>query len=250
VRFIDSARGCWSRVDLLDGSPLYISAAKTGVLVKISRLGVFGPKLFKEEDVDRLARMCETINSQILSYSTPDSMKNPVLRLFTQIALDSASPSDFLSRLDRLLIPKCPESDGSYKREKLARFAEIVSEYGRVLEENSQMVFGVPKSKLPYKIIDIQEALIEIARDNLHNEDMLERLRTGFMLLGTFIDDEVAESNDKVRKFFQKDISRLPKADLTRVVAEMDMQVKMQDEIKQQMDKYLYVFDETLKKIP
>ena len=40
--FKDDKNGCWSRINLADGSPLFISIAKTGVLVRKSKSGLFG----------------------------------------------------------------------------------------------------------------------------------------------------------------------------------------------------------------
>lgn len=56
------------------------------------------------------------------------------------------------------------------KRDDSARFARyhnIVSEYGRVLSEYSHMVFGVPRSMLPYNLPEIKEAIIKVALDSL-----------------------------------------------------------------------------------
>ena len=44
-----------------------------------------------------------------------------------------------------------------------SRCYDIVSEYGRALEENSHMVYGIPWSKLPFNMQDIKAAIIEVA---------------------------------------------------------------------------------------
>jgi len=252
VRYLDNSYGCWSRVDLSDGTPLFISLAQTGILIKKSRLGILGPKLFKEEIVERLARMCQTIDSNITNYSTPEGIKNPVLKVFTQVALDSSSPAEFINRLNLLSnkIQKQNSNSASNvsNENKLTNFYKIVEEYGKVIEETSQMVGGVPISKLPYGILDIQEALLEVAYANREKNDIVDRCRTGFMMLADFIEDSIAIKNDKIREIWQN-AQGLSEADIRHVFTEMDMDLQMQEEIKQNKEKFLYVFDEALKKI-
>ena len=253
IRYSDNSKERWSRVDLSDGTPLFISLAQTGIIVKKSKLGIFGPKLFKEDIIDRLARMCQNIDSNISYYSTPEGMKNPVLKVFTQVALDSSSPAEFITKLNLLsknnLKKNVNFSLDNSNGDKLKYSYEIVNKYGKVLEETSQMVYGAPLSKLPNDILDIQEAILEVAFANKENDDVIQNLRTGFMMLGTFIKDEIALKNDKIRKIVQDSEKGLSNEDLTHIITEMDFELQMQEEIKKAMDKNLFVFDESFKKI-
>ena len=38
IRYSDNSKERWSRVDLSDGTPLFISLAQTGIIVKKSKL--------------------------------------------------------------------------------------------------------------------------------------------------------------------------------------------------------------------
>lgn len=90
VRFDDSATGCWSRVDLESGEPIWISVARTGIVVKVSRLGFLGAKLFAESDLSKLALICKDLaEGSDEAPQLPTDMKNLVLRLMTSTALQS-----------------------------------------------------------------------------------------------------------------------------------------------------------------
>ncbi len=102
IRFLDNKHGCWSRVDLSDGSPVYISVARTGVRIKQSRLGLFGRELYEEKVLYRLAETCMNLSSHINAYSVPGNMRSPVLRVFTQLALDSSSAKEYMAKLHSL----------------------------------------------------------------------------------------------------------------------------------------------------
>jgi hypothetical protein len=99
VRFVDGKFGCWSRVDLDSGEPITISVIQTGVVIKKSRTGIFGPTLFDEREVIRAAMTAQVLNSQITSYATPTGITNAVLRVYTQVALDSTSVTALCARL-------------------------------------------------------------------------------------------------------------------------------------------------------
>ena len=43
--------------------------ARSGVLVRISRLGLFGPKLFAESDMSRIAAVCQDLSERGAGHS-------------------------------------------------------------------------------------------------------------------------------------------------------------------------------------
>jgi hypothetical protein len=96
VRFADNGAGSWARIDLDDGSPLFISLEQAGVTVRKSRISFFGPQIYKETAVARLVHLCCAVESRLCSFALPSKMKNPVLRVFTKLALQSSSVGDFL----------------------------------------------------------------------------------------------------------------------------------------------------------
>jgi hypothetical protein len=100
VRYSDSQSKCWSRVDLDNGEPIFISAASTGVIVKKSKLGIMGPKLYSETDVSKIMYIVQALSDQIRTYDLPFSMTNPILRSFTQAALEAKSSEDLSARLN------------------------------------------------------------------------------------------------------------------------------------------------------
>jgi hypothetical protein len=47
IKFMDGKLSCWSRVDLDNGEPIWISVAHSGVLVKKSKWGILGEKIYQ-----------------------------------------------------------------------------------------------------------------------------------------------------------------------------------------------------------
>lgn len=95
LRFADDSKGCWARVDLQSGEPIWISIARTGVLIKVSRLGLFGAKLFEESDLSKIALICQDLSERdSRAVPLPGNMTNPVLRLMTSLALQASSAAD------------------------------------------------------------------------------------------------------------------------------------------------------------
>jgi hypothetical protein len=101
VRFADSDRQRWSRVNLENGDPIWISVAQSGVVVKRSNLGFMGPKLYSESDVYKVAMTAQALDAEIATYTVPTSMTNPILRVFTQVALAANSAAELSIHLNR-----------------------------------------------------------------------------------------------------------------------------------------------------
>jgi len=121
VRYKDSGSQCWSRVDTPLGEPVYVSVAQSGVIVKNSNLGILGKTLYREADLDVLARTAmnvramlsekframlsrnlngdSTVDSQVETFITsasqhlglPSELTNSVLVSFTALALHAPS---------------------------------------------------------------------------------------------------------------------------------------------------------------
>lgn len=101
VRYADTRGQCWSRVNLASGEPIWISVAESSIVVKRSRLGIMGAKLYLESNVDKAARTAQTLDAEVAEYNTPTEMTNPVLRVFTQAALEAESAAELSIRLNR-----------------------------------------------------------------------------------------------------------------------------------------------------
>jgi len=105
VKFMDSKFSCWSRVDLDNGDPIWISVSHTGVMVKKSRWGILGEKLYKanayESNLNASALLTiywdEAIKEE---YEIINRMKNPLLSAFTLVAMVSKSANNLSVNLN------------------------------------------------------------------------------------------------------------------------------------------------------
>jgi hypothetical protein len=103
VDFLDGRWGCWASIKLANGDPVHISVAQTGVVVKRSKAGILGAKLFEERNAYRAAMTAKELHFQAGSYSTPPGMQNAVLKAFTQAALGCGSTAEVAVRLNEAL---------------------------------------------------------------------------------------------------------------------------------------------------
>lgn len=106
IRFIDNgSTGCWSRIDLESGENCYISVARTGLIIKQSKLGIFGRVVFRVDDVDELAYLAMSLSEVSYDDLTPQEMTNPVLKVITNEIMHYGGLSDipvmFNSHLDQ-----------------------------------------------------------------------------------------------------------------------------------------------------
>lgn len=101
--FVDGRLGCWSRVKLESGENIHIAVSQTGVIVKRSNIGLFGAKLYEERNAYHAATTAQYLDISVDEYTTPTTMKNAVLRAFTQTALDSRTAAECAVRMNRAL---------------------------------------------------------------------------------------------------------------------------------------------------
>jgi hypothetical protein len=102
ISYRDTRNVCWARVDLASGEPIYISVARSGIIVKRSSLGFLGTNLYRS-NIHRAAMTAQVLDAQTRSYLTPGDMTNPALRAFTQAALEARSSAELVSRLNEPL---------------------------------------------------------------------------------------------------------------------------------------------------
>lgn len=91
--------GNWSQVVLDDGM-IWIGFATNGVTIKRG-WGLFGKKLYRERNLDRCAEVGIALEDQITKFDTPPGMTQPLLRAFTQVALESDTIAQFLARIGK-----------------------------------------------------------------------------------------------------------------------------------------------------
>ena len=100
IRFSENGMRVWARVDLDDGAPVLICLEKAGVVVIKLKTGFCGRLVFKQSAVAWLVELCLQTECRLQKFAVSDKMKNPVLRVLAQLALDSISIEDYIARLE------------------------------------------------------------------------------------------------------------------------------------------------------
>ncbi len=83
----DSRIGCYANVRMDNGDPCFISVAQTGVLVKKSRVGLFGAKFYHQRRIYDAAMTAKALAYLYPERLTPPDVTNPVLNSFTNAVL-------------------------------------------------------------------------------------------------------------------------------------------------------------------
>jgi hypothetical protein len=82
----DSRTGCYANIRMDNGDPCFISVAQSGVMVKKSRIGLLGAKLYEQGTYD--AAMTAKALAYLLEETlAPEDITNPVLKSFTNAVL-------------------------------------------------------------------------------------------------------------------------------------------------------------------
>ena len=88
LRFMDDdQRGRWANIRMTNGDPCWIGIAQSGILVKKSRIGLFGAKIYDEKDLPKAAAMAQFLEELFDEDLTPPEMWNPVLVAFVNAVL-------------------------------------------------------------------------------------------------------------------------------------------------------------------
>ena len=88
VRFLDDDhKGRWANIRMDNGDPCWVGIAQTGILVKKSKIGMFGAKLYEEKDIYKAATTAQALSEKYQDDLTPDEMWNPVLKSIANIIL-------------------------------------------------------------------------------------------------------------------------------------------------------------------
>lgn len=97
--FKDNRTYCFANIRMNNGDPCFISVAQTGVIVKKSKLGLFGAKLYDERNIYVCANTAKALAYLFNKNLTPGEITNPVLRSFANAALHCST----LCELTRVL---------------------------------------------------------------------------------------------------------------------------------------------------
>jgi len=98
--FQDDKRGCYANVRMSNGDPCWIGVAQTGVIVKKSRIGLFGAKLYDESRIFEAANDAEWLANRYPNQLVPDDMTSPVLAAFTNAVLQCETLVEVVSTLN------------------------------------------------------------------------------------------------------------------------------------------------------
>lgn len=101
ISFKDVVGGaCWARFKTDTNEPCWISVAQDGVIVKKSNIGFFGAELYKEKNLYFVAKTAEAFLNFYTDDLTPDGIKNPVLKSFSNAILHCRDLSDVIHILN------------------------------------------------------------------------------------------------------------------------------------------------------
>ena len=211
--FKDSKGSCYSNVRLDNGDPIFISVAQTGVLVKKSKLGFLGPKLYQARTVYDAAATAKALYALFPDYIGPDGITNLTLRSFTNAVLHCSTTPEVATVLNTAVDAKRhnPDDerpqDASELRENGLQSAAtaIIRVYGDLLvrvseEDKGKYPGGVyPESLLPIPKPALAKLLaIEIQLTPDPNERRV--LETGLALLDGFINDQQANEQNRAMR--------------------------------------------------
>lgn len=77
-----------------NGDPILVKVGRSGVIVRSSRFGMFGPKLYESVDHDDAAKAAMSLGHLFPNHLVPDAMTNPVLRAFANAVLHCSTSEE------------------------------------------------------------------------------------------------------------------------------------------------------------
>lgn len=72
----------YANLTLNNGDPIFISVAQSGILVKKTKFGLFGAKLYEETNVFKAAMTAKALSVFFRDCMAPAEIQNPALREF------------------------------------------------------------------------------------------------------------------------------------------------------------------------
>ena len=87
----DGATGCYANVRMDNGDPCFISVAQTGILVKKSKSGMFGPILYDNKNAYDAAMAAIALQFLYPKKRTPSEITNPILNAVLNAVLHCSS---------------------------------------------------------------------------------------------------------------------------------------------------------------
>jgi len=211
--FKDGKGTCYSNVRLDNGDPIFISVAQTGVLVKKSKLGLFGPKLYQSRTVYDAAATAQTLHTLFPNYVGADGITNPTLRSFTNAVLHCSTTAEVANVLNAAVDVRGHKPDGEGPQDapglkgdyfQIAASA-IIRAYGDLLvrvsedDKDKYPACVYPESLLPI-LKSALAKLLAVEIQSSSDADERRVLETRLALLDDFVDDQQAnEQNAAIR---------------------------------------------------
>ena len=107
----DGPNACYANIRMDNGDPCFISVAQTGILVKKTKFGLFGAKLYEEKNVHEAANAAKALQYLYSERLTPPDIKNPALNAFTNAVLHCSTLPEVTGVLNRA-VKKAEEESG------------------------------------------------------------------------------------------------------------------------------------------
>ena len=78
---------------------IWISIAQSGIIIKRSRLGLFGATLYKETVLTNFVPLAQALYSMATELTTPPNMTTAVLKAFTHTAISSKTSAEMCEKI-------------------------------------------------------------------------------------------------------------------------------------------------------
>ncbi|MDB4763230.1 hypothetical protein OAG38_05775 [Akkermansiaceae bacterium] len=97
----DTGSQCWAGLTTQNNEPIWIGVAQTGVVVKKSKIGLMGAKLFSSRDVIHAATVAQNLDEELYDTQLPDDCEitNAVLGAFVKAAIASDTLQELCSKI-------------------------------------------------------------------------------------------------------------------------------------------------------
>ena len=128
------SEGQWASLRMDNNDPCWIGVAQTGVLVKKSKIGMFGSKLY-DKNVTASTNTARGLSKRFPTNLTPPDMQHPLLKSFTNAVLHCSGIEEVRRVLNKNFqkdgigeFNRVPEWQSKKNKEKNSHFSSSASE--------------------------------------------------------------------------------------------------------------------------
>jgi hypothetical protein len=101
--FKDNNTGCYSNLRMSNGDPCFVSVAQTGIMVKRSKLGILGPKIYENRDLVECADVAKALTYLYPEDRLPTGFNNPVLKAITNAGMHCETLAEVTAMLNEAI---------------------------------------------------------------------------------------------------------------------------------------------------